>query len=73
MVEKLRQAFERAQAQPEEEQNYLAELILRELEDQAWEESGEARAAIAEAHAELAAGEDFDYADYARARRAESD
>ena len=69
MVEELRRAIERAQEQPEEEQRRIAQLILEELEDQEWEASPELAAAIAEAHAEITAGDVMDYEDYVRQRR----
>jgi hypothetical protein len=69
MVEELRQAFERAQQEPEAEQPHIARLVIEELEDQQWEESPELRRAFAEAHAEIAAGDVLDYEDYARKRR----
>lgn len=70
MTNKLREAFERAQQQPEDEQDYIAELILRELEDQAWEASDELRAAIEASDADYTAGDAMDFDEYDRQRRA---
>jgi hypothetical protein len=69
MTNKLREAFERAQQRTDEEQNYIADLILRELEDQEWEASAAAREAIEGARAEFANGDSMDYEEYARNRR----
>lgn len=70
MVDKLREVFERAQQQPEDEQNYIAELVQRELDDQAWEVSDELRASIEASDADYAAGEAMDFEEYDRRRRA---
>ena len=70
MVDKLREVFELAQQQSEEEQNYIAELVRRELDDQAWETSDELRAAIEASDADYAAGEAMDFDEYDRQRRA---
>lgn len=69
LVEELRHAVERAEQQPEDEQRRIAQLILDELEDQAWEQSSVLHTALAEARAQLAAGDLLDYEDYARSRR----
>jgi predicted transcriptional regulator len=69
MVEELRYAIERAQQQPEEQQRHIAQAMVDELEDQEWEFSSALRAALAEAHAEFAAGEVMDYEDYAQQRQ----
>lgn len=69
MVDKLREVFELAQQQSEEEQNYIAELIRRELDDQAWETSDELRTAIEASNADYAAGEAIDFDEYDRRRR----
>ena len=66
MVEELRQAFERAQQEPDAEQRPIARLVIEEVEDQQWEASPQRQRAFAEAHAEIAAGDVMDYEDYAR-------
>lgn len=70
MVDKLREVFERAQQQPEEEQSYIAELVRCELDDQAWEASDELRAAIEASDADHAAGQAIDFEEYDRRRSA---
>lgn len=69
MVEELRQAFERAQQEPEAEQRHIARLVIEALEDQQWEASPELQRAFAEANAKIAAGDVMDYEDCARNRR----
>jgi hypothetical protein len=66
MVNRLRDVFERAQQRPEEEQEYIAELVLRELEDQEWEGSDALRAAIEASDAAYAAGDAMDFEEYDR-------
>jgi len=69
MVDKLREIFERVQQQPEEEQNYIAEMVQRELEDQKWERSDDLRLAIEASDADYAAGDAMDFDDYDRQHR----
>jgi hypothetical protein len=56
---------------PHEQQNELAQLLLEEIADLAWESSPEFRAAIDEAEAEYAAGDCVTFEEYNRQRRAE--
>jgi hypothetical protein len=69
MVDKLREVFERAQQQPEDEQDYIAEMVRRELEDQKWERSNDLRQAVEASDTDYAAGDAMDFEDYDRVRR----
>lgn len=60
MVDKLREVFELAQQRTAEEQNSIAELVERELDDHTREASDELRAAIKASNANYAAGEAID-------------
>ena len=69
MIDELQHVMELAQQQPEEEQRQIAQLILEELADRAWETSPEFVAAMTEAHEEIARGEVLDFEAYDRARQ----
>lgn len=73
MVDKLREIFERAQQQPEEEQRFIAEMVRREIEDQEWESSDDLRGAIEESNAEYAAGDALVFDEYDRQHSAAKD
>ena len=66
MVDKPREVFERVQQQPAEEQDYIAEMVQRELEDQKWECSADLRLAIEAPDTDYTGGDAMDFADYDR-------
>lgn len=56
MVEELRQAFERAQQQPEDVQRYIAEMVALALEEREWDalvQTPESQRFLAELSAEV--------------------
>ncbi len=56
MVEELRQAFERAQQQPEDVQRHIAEIVVLELEQRDWDalvQTPESQRFLAELSAEV--------------------
>lgn len=66
MVNELRHAFELAQQQSEGIQRYIAELVTQELSNEEIIVTRELAAELADAQAEIAAGEVRDYEDYWR-------